>query len=338
MQKLVIGAAVVMVLAAASGVAQAQNKAAGEAAFQKAKKLQADGKMAEACDAFEQSQKLDAQLGTQYNLARCWENLGKLASAWGEYTELAAKDTNPGRRADSEKRVKALAPRLDKLALTVKARTPGLAISRDGTDVTLLVDVDTPIDPGTYVFKATAQGYKEWSSEVKVTGEGQRVAVEVPGLEKLPDTVGPVGPDHPDVEHPDVGPSITGPAHVDHGEPTKSNRKLIAYGVGGAGIVATGVGLLFGAQAKGLKGEADDLCNGDTSMCPADKIDDANKKIDKARSKATISTIGVGVGVAAIVGGVVLYLTAPSGESQAESAWLPVVGGDQLGFAYTGSF
>jgi hypothetical protein len=134
----------------------AQKKAAAEAAFRQGKSL-IDSDVAGACAAFKQSFELDAQFGTQYNLALCYDKLGKLASAWGELTELAAKDPNPARRADAAKRAKALEPRLVRLLIVVKARVSGFKIMRDDSDVTAFMGVATPVDPGTSKLVATAR-------------------------------------------------------------------------------------------------------------------------------------------------------------------------------------
>ena len=78
-------------LAAARPAARADDtvdKPAAEAAFLRGKELMKEGYLAEACDAFARSQRLDPQLGTQYNLALCYEQLGRTASAWALYREL----------------------------------------------------------------------------------------------------------------------------------------------------------------------------------------------------------------------------------------------------------
>ena len=48
------------------------------------------GRVSEACPLFEQSQRLDAGIGTQYNLAACYEALGRVASAYALFLEVSA--------------------------------------------------------------------------------------------------------------------------------------------------------------------------------------------------------------------------------------------------------
>jgi Na+-translocating ferredoxin:NAD+ oxidoreductase RnfA subunit len=61
------------------------------------------------------------------------------------------------------------------------------------------------------------------------------------------------------------------------------------------------------------------------------------KLIDDAKSAALISTILTGVGVAAVAGGVVLYLTAPKRESTAVTV-APVFDGEAVTIAVSGGF
>ena len=53
------------------------------------RKLATDGKFAEACPKFEQSLAIDSGLGTKFNLADCWEHLGRLASAKSMFDDVA---------------------------------------------------------------------------------------------------------------------------------------------------------------------------------------------------------------------------------------------------------
>src|SRR5262249_31341588 len=136
-------------------------------------------KFPEACAAFEQSQKLDPQNGTLFNLAGCYTHIGKLASAWAAYKELASVDTNDKRKKQSAKEAQALEKRLPKLLL--KAQTPpaGLVVTLDGVDVTGLLGSDSPIDLGAHQVHATAPKLKDFDQTVAISDEGKTVTVAI---------------------------------------------------------------------------------------------------------------------------------------------------------------
>jgi hypothetical protein len=323
-----------LVAAAGTALAQpddaAQRKAGAEAAFRQAKDMLAKGDTAAACMAFKQSQALDPQFGTQYNLALCYEKWGKLASAWGELTELAARDSNTARRADADRRARALEPRLMRLLIVVKDRVPGLTVTRDGSDVTALVGVDTPVDPGMSRIGASAPGYKPWGKDVTIGGEGSMITVEVTPLEKAP--VAPLPPVDdgriPAGEQPSPPPAP--PAH------SGKSRRTLGLVIGGAGVVALAAGGLFGMQASSSFDDAESECRGPVTDCRGD-LTQAKDHVDSARTQALLSNLGVGLGAAAVLGGAILYLTAPRDEASRPMV-APLLGGDRAGLAVTGRF
>ena len=327
---------VVIVVAAvalpAAALAQSENKAAADAAFKRGKKLIDEGKVEEACTEFKRSQELDPQFGTQYNLALCYEELGRLASAYGEYVELSARDTNKRRKADSKKRAAALTPRLTRLTLIAPDRPDGMTVTRDGQDITVLLDASTPIDPGVYVFRAEAEGFLPWEQKVDLTKEGEVVSVEIPALE--PEPVTQPDPDPDPVPDPVPDP-ILDPVPDPAPAPGKG-RKLLGMGLTGGGVVLTGVGLFFGFQAMGLAGDAEDACQGSLDPCTGDVVE-ARDLIEDARGKAMLSNVLVGAGLVAATAGVILWVTAPdSGERR--TAIVPVVGDESVGLVLDGRF
>src|SRR5262245_28993804 len=73
---------------AAAAPASAQPAGAqAEALFRQGRELLAAGKVAEACTAFEESQKVDPAVTTLLNLASCREMNSQLATAWGLFIE-----------------------------------------------------------------------------------------------------------------------------------------------------------------------------------------------------------------------------------------------------------
>jgi hypothetical protein len=316
-----------------AGAARADDgdKAAAEAAFLKAKDLIKAGDVAGACEAFGRSQTLDPQNGTEYNLALCNEKLGRFASAWIAFRELAQRDTNASRKKDSEKRARALSARLTKMLINVDfAAVPGVRITRNGVDVTAQVGIETPVDAGDYTIVASADGYQTFSAQVSATGEGMTVTVAIPSMEKLPeDTTVAVPPPDVDDHHEDV--TVVAPRRARKA----GHGKLIGVLVGSAGLAIAGGGAVFGVLASGAWADAKAIC-GDDLACPTDAdTDRANALAADARTDGNLSTVLVGVGAAAIVTGVVLYLIAPSSSGGDEHALLvaPTRGGAVLSFS-----
>ncbi len=102
--------------------------------------------------------------------------------------------------------------------------------------------------------------------------------------------------------------------------------------VGAIGVVGLGVGTVFGLRAISKNDEAKEVC-------PRGNVCDEERGVDltdDAKSAALVSNIGIGVGAAALVGGVVLYLTAPS--SQTALSVSPRVSRQSNGFVFGGRF
>jgi hypothetical protein len=324
---------VVLVVCSVSGRALAGDKAAAQAAFDQAKALEKDGKYADACPLLDKSQALDPEIGTLYNVGTCDEKVGKLASAWAAFTEVAQRDANAGRKADADKRAKALQPRLIKLLISVRSPVAGIKVTRNGEDVSQSVGIESPVDPGDYEIGASADGYKPWSVKVSAKQEGGTVQVTVPELEKLPQDVKPSG-DH------DMKPLPTGPGDGIGATATPSggHKPTGLYVAIGGGAVLAG-GLVVGALAMGKHSDANKLCGGDVGNCmltPSDPMyTAATNDENSAKSYGNISTVMVGVGAGAAVIGAILYFTSSKDAGPAEHAFhiAPSVSPD--GFALT---
>jgi tetratricopeptide (TPR) repeat protein len=171
-----------VVLATAGTQSARADKAAADAAFQAAKTLMADGKIAEACPKFELSHQQDPQLGSLLNVADCHEQLGKLATAWAEFREAVelARQRNDERESFARSRVAKLAPRIARIELVRRPASNGLKVSLDGRDVTALVGVPTPIDPGEHAVTTQSDEQPEVTTTVRVTQDGQTVRLDVP--------------------------------------------------------------------------------------------------------------------------------------------------------------
>ncbi|MCA9713439.1 MAG: PEGA domain-containing protein, partial [Myxococcales bacterium] len=269
--KLAVTICLAAALVAAPTAARAQDakKGAAELLFKDGQQLLADGKTAEACGKFEESQRLDPAIGTLLNLARCYELDGRLATAWQTYlaAEKMARVGKDKKRANAAKDLAGkLEGRLPKLIISVTDRPAGLAVQDGGVAFDLgLLDLPVPVDPGPHRIEATAPGYQPFTTEVDLP-EGQAVTVTV-SLSKAAevkvkveptlttDTTKGDGKDGgKDARPPPPPPDDDDDEIIDDdataGSPGRG-RRILGLSVGAAGVVAFGAATYLGLAAKG---------------------------------------------------------------------------------------
>ena len=301
--------------ASARAAAQpSQNIAQAEQLFEQARTLAQAGDFATACPMFEASYKLDPALGTLLNMATCYENDGKLASAWGRYREVisvASKVGDEARIKIAREKAGALEPRLPKLTIKAPPKTiVGLVVMRDDVPVDpAVLGAGIYVDPGAHVVSASAPKHRSVSVEVKMV-EAETKIIELPALEPLPDA-----------------PSVTGTQTVIHvaaeEDPGKS-RRIVGIVLGGTGVAAIAVGLGFGISARSSWNSAfdDGLCDEQTKLCNKE----GQERTNDARRNALVADVVAGFGIGMIATGAVLYFTAPRRRDNNVSV-APVAGG-----------
>jgi tetratricopeptide (TPR) repeat protein len=110
----------------------------------------------------------------------------------------------------------------------------------------------------------------------------------------------------------------------------ESKPPILAYTLMGGGVVALGIGTVFGVMALGSKSDAEDQC-AKGGVCPAS----AQKSIDDAKGQALIADIAFAVGAVAAGTGLVLFLTrdtSPTNEHAAALRAAPRPGGGEVQF------
>jgi hypothetical protein len=286
------------------------DKAGAQAAFDMGKRLMVEGKYVEACPKLAESVRLDPGVGAMLFLADCYERTSRTASAWAVFREaesLAAKQGDNRERVAKE-RANVLEPKLSKLVIVLAPAEAGLAgvkVRRDGADVgQALWGSPIPTDPGTHEIVVTAPGKKAWKGSVQIASSGATETVTVPALEDGPAEVEPKPGNGNGV--------VTGPPAEPEGSDGSTQRTIgIVVGVGGLALVGLGAG--FGLSAKSSL----DASNADNHCRAQNKCDAVGVAArDDAKSAALISTIGFIAGGAALIGGTVLYFTAPKRDAK----------------------
>ncbi len=248
--------AVVFLLWSSTALAQPAG-AQAEVLFRQGRDLLAAGKIAEACSAFEESQKLEPAVTTLLNLAGCREKLGQIATAWGLFLE-AARQTRSAADATSEQfhdvaraRAQKLEPRVSRLTINVpqKSQVDGLEITRDKERIDAgLWNRALPIDGGVYTVTARAPGANPWSTLVTVGGEGDTRTIEIPDLRNLPRDLTPstAAASSPPTRPAPVIPAIERTLARSHPSPTVP----IVLGAGVLALLGGGLGLELSAESK----------------------------------------------------------------------------------------
>jgi tetratricopeptide (TPR) repeat protein len=323
-------------LSLVAGSASAQSvdtKALAEQLFNQARDLAKAGQWAEACPKFEASLRYDPVLGTKLNLATCYEHVGKLASAWGLYRdaiELAKKAGDAKRVEYAQKQASALEPRLPTLRISVaESPPPGLVVQRDGIALDAAAfGTALYVDPGAHEVIASAPGFTSFKLGLTLV-EGKTETLAIPALVK-----------EPVLERKPEAPEPAAARRLELTEappPPSRTRRYAGIGLGAAGLGAVGAGLVFGWQANEKQKELEDLC-GENLACSKDDYNDGQQLSDSAHSKATLSTVFVIGGGAALVAGAIVYLTAPRARERSSARLMPTVQDRGAGVAFLGSF
>jgi hypothetical protein len=166
------------------------DEATARAAFERGEELRKAGNWVEACPLYESSYRDDPHLGVLLHLAECHEQIGKLATAWSEFTdaaELAHSEKDP--REDAAKQeAAALAARLAHVHIIAPpVPIAGLSVHRDEVDITPLLGTDVPIDAGDHDISASAPGYDTWHHKISIIDQPSTATVSIPALIKSPE-------------------------------------------------------------------------------------------------------------------------------------------------------
>jgi tetratricopeptide (TPR) repeat protein len=319
------------------GVARAQTdpqqKAAAESLFDEGRQLLSQGQYERACKRFEQSQEIDPGVGTLLYLGDCYERSGRAASAWAIFREassaaLAAGQGDRSRIADE--RARKLSVSLSKIVLLVpqEDRVTGFELLLDGRVLSsALFGVPFPVDAGQHELTARSPGRSTWSNVVEIKPNGDYRNVQIPPLAGAGPVLTPYDTVPATAAKPTVAPGTytADPglsAERGGGTPGRHPDRAPAYLLGGAGVLALGVGVVFGLRAADKDSDAKVGC---PSGCLTREAADLNAS---ARSAALIANISYGVGVAALATGAYLFFSSGSADS-ASGAERPASGAER---------
>jgi hypothetical protein len=278
--------------------------AAAQGLFVEGKHLVSERRYDEGCTKLEHSYRLDPAVGTQINLADCYEKSGKIAKAWFAFHEavVAAEHTRRADWADqARQRAASLEARVPRLTIVVDEPLSNPQVSRDGTPIRpSTYGSPVPIDPGSYEIAATAAHRRGWITHVSVE-VSEHVVLHIPAL----------------VEDPSIGargmePRNTATA-VAPAPPTRdgarSVQRAVSLTLGAVAIGVGGVGTFTGLSAIANNNSAANRCPTSPRCTDVQAI----RLTDDAQRDATISTVSFVAGGVLLAAATTLLFTAPGG-------------------------
>jgi hypothetical protein len=289
-----------LVLAVSVGRAHAQN-AEAEVLFTDANRLIAEGKLAEACDAFEASNRVEPGAGTLLALGQCREQNHQLASAWSAYKDALSRAKDSRKRDFATARIKALEPRLSYLTVSVPddSRIDGLTLTRNGKSFDpALWSRALPVDGGVYLIAGNAPGRQPWQATAQVPADGAKISIEVPKLEELSKPLPPRPP--PPLLAIKEAPAAGFPPTQNSGvvvEGRDHSRHVATLVTGGLAVIFAGAAITFELSGRSTLAQ---------SRITADPVrqdalyDSANHKHYAAESLA-IGSLGCAIAAVTIV-------------------------------------
>jgi serine/threonine-protein kinase len=259
-----------------------------------------------------------------FHLADCYEQSGKVASAWAAFLEVASLAAAAGqtdRVNASEARAKKLEARLPRLTIVVPeaSRLPDLRVVRDDVDVGgVQWGTPLPVDPGPHKVVASAPGRRPFTDTVALK-EGGTASLPIPVLEVATEQPAPAAA--PQSAPPPAGVGTPSPAMdsaiaATQADTSGGGPSPLVIGLGALGIVGLGAGTVLGFMTKSKFDESKEHCNpNNENLCTQEGVD----LRDNAFTLGNISTVGFIVGGVALAGAAVLWI-ADSGSNEKNAA------------------
>jgi hypothetical protein len=282
--------------------ASADTGAAAESLFLDGRRLMAAARYAEACQRFEDSERLDPAVGTLLNLGRCYALTQRTASAWTVYREAAALASVANQREREQAALAAAAalePKLAKLLLKHERPQPGLSIELDGHSAPeSLFSVATPVDPAEHEVVVSRNSKVLWKSKVQAVA-GQLVEVVIPRFALEPTT--PAGGTQPN-ESSQLQPSMQ--PRSDRVAGLSGVRRTAVIGLVATSALALAYAAFEGLRARNAYQDSERGCD-QAGRCNAAALARRELAFDRAH-RADISSVVAG---SAALGAGVIWLT-----------------------------
>lgn len=254
--------------------------------------------------------------------ARAFEKVGRLVAASERYREVMRLDPSGGdlavqqqAQADAAREQAALEARVPTLVIVVEgAGAEPVSVSVNGVALPAsLLGAKRPVDPGAVTLEARA-GDRVQREQITMA-EGEHRSVTLTLAPKAPEVAPAANASRTNAEPTQPGVTSTPenretPPVADSGGSSTTTLAIVAFGVGGAGLILGGIS---GGMAASRIQDIDDRDVCHDNQCPPSM----RSEVNDYNTLRTLSTVGFGVGVGATAAGVALLLWAPKTQTAA---------------------
>ena len=261
--------------------------------FDEARELMRRGDYRAASELLERALAQSGGKGIKYNLAVCYEMLGRTASAWSLYVdvaELARANGDSEREGIARERAARISARVPHLRVVVPTPSPDLVVVRDDVAIgTSEWGARLPLDPGAHVLRVRAPGHVDWTGNADVV-EGDDRTIIVPALVMVAEQ------------------AIVSPPPR---EAVRPAWRSAAFATGGVGVLALGIGAGFAVTSIAVYSDGGAYCNAQNA-CSA-------RGVALRGDALTYGDVATGLfigGALTVAGAVVLWLTSPKAHAR----------------------
>jgi hypothetical protein len=285
--------------------------------FREARVLATSGYYQAACTKFERSLQLERGVGTEFNLADCWEHVGRMASARKLFLKVAAETKEQGqdqRSLAATERADGLLTRLSRIQLqcaspgesSIRVLRAGVPLEQDSWQEPV------EVDPGPFRVEAKLKDGTSWSTDFIVPNDPGTVVVSVPASNSRPSPAARIHADHSSSRRPQLDApkpqqlasarNLSSSHHQENGIGVLPTT-LLLVGVGGLGLSGASALWLNRKNAK-----ASEICPTSES-CTTGEIDRHESLVRDAKLARIGVYSGLGLGATSLAAaGIIYYL------------------------------
>jgi hypothetical protein len=280
-----------------ASTARGQGPSRADTLFVDATALINEERYAEAIPMLEEAERLDPGIGTQFNLAVCYEKTGRLGTAYKNFAEvenLAAAAGKKPRQDAAHEKLESLRQRISYAEIRVTSpRDAAVTVRVDGEIVPPGKRDLVALDPGDHALVAEAPNRKPFETVIHVEGEAERHEIVVPELAMV---------------------AVKTEVRTVVSE-TSNTGRTVGFVLGGIGVAGLATAAVTGLMILSDKSTAEAHCKPECATATGDIDTEGADAVRRGKDLLPINLIAWGVAAAGIGAGTYFLISSAKKKS-----------------------